>query len=62
MNENIGLALQLALILTQQAQKYMQLVSQANSEGRDVSDSEMNTASADYASAHKQLDDLLAGK
>lgn len=61
MNENLSLALQLALILAEQAQKYTQMVQTAVSENRDVTEDELNQASADYKTAHDQLDALLKG-
>lgn len=61
MGTNAALVLQLLILVTEQAQKFAQLVNQANAEGRDVTGEELNQASADYQTAHGQLDIALKG-
>lgn len=61
MGTNAALILQLVLLASEQAQKWTQIVMTANSEGRDVSDDELNQASLDYQTAHNALDTALKG-
>lgn len=61
MGTNAALILQLILLASEQAQKWTQIVLNANTEGRDVSDDELNQASADYKTAHDALDVALKG-
>jgi cellobiose-specific phosphotransferase system component IIA len=59
MGENTALVLQLLLIAAESTQKWAQLVATANSENRDVSDEELDSARADYKTAHDNLDAAL---
>jgi len=59
MNDNTALVLQLILLGSQQLAKWADLVNTARAEGRDVTDDEMNSASADYKAVHEQLDKAL---
>lgn len=61
MGTNAALILQLILLGTQQLAKWADIVNTANSEGRDVTDDELNQASADYKAAHDALDTALKG-
>lgn len=61
MGTNAALILQLVLLASEQAQKWTQIVMAANSEGRDVTDEELNQASVDYQAAHENLDKVLKG-
>lgn len=61
MGTNAALILQLILLGTEQIQKWATLVNQANAEGRDVTDDELNQASTDYKAAHDALDVALKG-
>jgi hypothetical protein len=59
MNDNTALILQLMILASQQLAKWADLVNAARAEGRDVTDDELNAASADYKVAHDQLDKAL---
>jgi hypothetical protein len=59
MNDNTALILQLMILASQQLAKWADLVNAARAAGRDVTDDELNAASADYKAAHDQLDKAL---
>lgn len=61
MGTNAALILQLILLGSEQLQKWAVIVNQANAEKRDVTDDELNQASADYQAAHVALDTALKG-
>ncbi len=59
---NAAIILQMLITAGEQISKWSAIVAQAQAEGRDVSEAELDQASADYKTAHAQLDALLAGK
>lgn len=61
MGTNTALILQLILLGTEQLSSWAAIVNKANAEGRDVTDDELNQASAEYQTAHNALDVSLKG-
>lgn len=59
MNDNISLALQLAILAAQAAARYTQLVQDAKASGGEVTDEQLDAAGADYRAAHADLDKAL---
>jgi len=57
---NISVAISALLELTIQIQKVAQLIQAARAEGRDISDSELDSLAAEDDAARKALDEAIA--
>lgn len=59
---NVLILLQVLLQGTAQLQQLAQLLQTAQTEGRDITDEELNTIVTGYATAHAALDAWIASK